>query len=83
MTTYIDMPDKEARKRFHDECKKRGYDYVPEWPSTRPDGSWDPGFPDGMSEAERNEVLRVANGLPNVQKAEDQHPEFKYLRVKR
>jgi hypothetical protein len=36
-----------------------------------------------MPEAARNEVLRVATGLPLVQKAKDQHPEFKYLRVKK
>ena len=83
MTTYIDMPDPAARKRFHQECERLGYDYVPGWPSSRPDGSWDPGFPDRMSEEEKNQVLRVANGLPIVQDSKDQHPEFKYLRVKK
>lgn len=78
--TYLRCPEKWMRLRFYAECEKRGYEYVPSWPSS--DGPWDdPGFPETMPQSERDEIYQaIFHPTPHTEA--DQHPEFKYLRVK-
>lgn len=82
MASYIEFATAEEARRFEEACAKLGYPVVNGWPN-RFGNFDDPQIPDRMPVELVNKARKFAKLGVMESDLPDQHPEFKYLRVKK